>query len=125
MGSTRGDLPSFSAFEIAVKRVVESIPCGSVLAYGEVALLAGRPGGARAVVRALYRVKDAPWWRVVRADRTLAPEIAARQAKRLRAEGVRIDGRRIVGSPVRPTRGKPRRSRANSRLGKRRARGGF
>ena len=51
--------------------------------------------------RALYRVKDVPWWRVVRADRTLAPEIAARQAKRLRAEGVRINGRRIVGALAR------------------------
>jgi methylated-DNA-protein-cysteine methyltransferase-like protein len=80
---------------------VEAIPRGSVLAYGEVALLAGRPGGARAVVRALYRVKDVPWWRVVRADRTLAPEVAVRQAKRLRAEGLRIDGRRIVIAPAR------------------------
>ena len=98
MGSARQENSSLSEFDLAVKRVVGAIPRGSVLAYGEVALLAGRPGGARAVVRALYRVKDVPWWRVVRADRTLAPEIAARQAKRLRVEGVRIKGRRILES---------------------------
>ena len=100
----RGDI-SLSAFDLAVRRVVQAIPRGSVLAYGEVALLAGRPGGARAVVRALYRVKDVPWWRVVRADRTLAPEIAARQARRLREEGLRIAGRRIAAVPARGTSG--------------------
>src|SRR5919197_3192520 len=99
VGRARRESSSLSEFDLAVKRVVGAIPRGSVLAYGEVALLAGRPGGARAVVRALYRVKDVPWWRVVRADRTLAPEVAARQAKRLRAEGVRITGRRIAGAP--------------------------
>jgi methylated-DNA-protein-cysteine methyltransferase-like protein len=111
VGQKRADASRLSTFDLAVKRVVAAIPRGSVLAYGEVALLAGRPGGARAVVRALYRVKDVPWWRVVRANRTLAPEIAARQARRLRAEGVRIDGRRIVGPAARGTRKRRRRGR--------------
>ena len=96
MGCAERDADDLSPFERAVKRVVASIPRGTVLAYGEVALLAGRPGGARAVVRALNRLSGLPWWRVVRADRTLAPEVATRQARRLRAEGVRISGRRIL-----------------------------
>lgn len=111
-------------FDRAVRRVVSAIPPGTVLGYGEVAMLAGRPGGARAVVRALYRLSNVPWWRVVRSDRTLAPEIAARQAKRLRAEGVRIEGRRIrsTSSGDGASRGAP--LRPNGVAAKRRARPG-
>lgn len=84
-------------WEATVVRIVRSIPPGSVLSYGRVALLAGRPGGARAVARVLRTTDEPlPWWRVVRADRTLAPEVADRQAERLRAEGVEVRGRRIV-----------------------------
>jgi methylated-DNA-protein-cysteine methyltransferase related protein len=109
-----------SEFDRAVKRVVGSIPRGTVLAYGEVALLAGRPGGARAVVRALNRIAGVPWWRVVRTDRTLAPEVAIRQARHLRAEGLRVEGRRIVGSPEKT---RPR-LRVGAGAGKRRGRAG-
>ena len=84
-----------NVFERAVAKVIRSIPRGSVLAYSQVALRAGKPGGARAVVRALHRLRGVPWWRVVRADRTLAPEIALEQSRRLRQEGVLIAGRRI------------------------------
>jgi methylated-DNA-protein-cysteine methyltransferase related protein len=89
-----------SPFDRAVKAVVAAIPEGSVLAYGEVALLAGRPGGARAVVRALHRLADIPWWRVVRADGTLAAQVAVEQGRRLRAEGVGVSGRRIRHHPL-------------------------
>src|SRR6266705_2481746 len=63
-------------FARAVRRIVRGIPRGRVLSYGEVALRAGRPGGARAVVRALHQLDDVPWWRVVRSDGTLAPLVA-------------------------------------------------
>ncbi|MGA9522863.1 MAG: MGMT family protein [Myxococcaceae bacterium] len=96
MGHAPQDARELTDFERAVKKVVASIPCGTVLAYGEVALLAGRPGGARAVVKALHRLGDVPWWRVVRADRTLAEEIASEQRPRLEAEGVVLKGRRIL-----------------------------
>jgi methylated-DNA-protein-cysteine methyltransferase related protein len=120
MGRSGRDAPDLSEFDRAVKRVVGAIPRGTVLAYGEVALLAGRPGGARAVVRALNRIAGVPWWRVVRADRTLAPEVATRQAKHLRTEGLRVEGRRIVVSPKQT----PRRLRAGASTGKRRGRAG-
>jgi methylated-DNA-protein-cysteine methyltransferase-like protein len=70
-----------------VRRIVRSIPRGRVLSYGEVALRAGRPGGARAVVRALHQLDDVPWWRVLRSDGTLAPQVAREQAQLLAAEG--------------------------------------
>jgi len=77
------------AFARAVRRVVRAIPRGRVLSYGEVALRAGRPGGARAVVRALHQLDDVPWWRVVRKGGTLAPLVAREQGQLLAAEGWR------------------------------------
>jgi methylated-DNA-protein-cysteine methyltransferase related protein len=84
--SPRADLGPFAR---AVSRIVRGIPRGRVLSYGEVALRAGRPGGARAVVRALHQLEDVPWWRVVRKGGTLAPEVAWEQAQLLAAEGVK------------------------------------
>jgi alkylated DNA nucleotide flippase Atl1 len=38
-----------------------------------------------------------PWWRVVRTDGRLAAPNVADQRRRLRAEGVEIDGERVIG----------------------------
>ncbi len=86
-----------SPFVKTVADVVRRIPKGTVLSYGEVAMLAGKPGAARAVVRALHALGDGeiPWWRVVRADRTLAEPVAKAQGKLLRQEGVTVEGRRV------------------------------
>lgn len=78
--------------------MVRAIPRGQTLSYAAVALRANRPGAARAVVRALHRLDDVPWWRVIRSDGTLAPEVASRQAAKLRAEGVRVRARRVEGT---------------------------
>ncbi len=94
-GSGGGNSPR--PFRERVERIVKAIPKGQVLSYGQVALLAGRPGGARAVVRALYQISGAPWWRVIRSDGTVAQEMAARQVPKLRADGVKIRGRRLLG----------------------------
>jgi methylated-DNA-protein-cysteine methyltransferase related protein len=77
------------AFVRAVRRVIRAIPRGRTLSYGEVGLRAGKPRGARAVVRALHHIDDAPWWRVIRSDGTLAPQVAREQAQLLAQEGVR------------------------------------
>src|ERR1700687_3257746 len=90
-GSGKAPLP----FHAKVERIVKAIPRGEVLSYAKVAVLAGRPGGARAVVRALYVVSGAPWWRVIRSDGTVAREVAPRQVPKLRAEGVTIRGLRV------------------------------
>lgn len=79
-----------------VRSVVAAIPAGSVLAYGEVAARAGLPGRARLVGRILAEDgHDLPWHRVLRADGTPAPHLAAEQLTRLRAEGVLAEGGRI------------------------------
>jgi len=102
-------------FERDVADLVRSIPRGKTMSYGDVALWLGKPGGARAVVRALYKSEGLPWWRVIRSDSTLAPEVAAEQGRRLRSDGLTIRGRRIVRSEkdlalARPTK-KPLQSR--------------
>ena len=79
-----------------VNEVIRAIPRGRTLGYAQVALLAGKPGAARAVVRALHSMpKGAPWWRVTRSDRTLASQIATEQRRRLTAEGVKFEKNRV------------------------------
>ncbi len=85
-------------FEREVARVVRAIPKGQVSSYGQVAQRAGRPGGARMISRVLWKVRGLPWWRVVQAGGTLAPQVAPEQARRLRAEGVEVRGRKVVGA---------------------------
>jgi methylated-DNA-protein-cysteine methyltransferase related protein len=85
-------------FDERVAKVVRSIRKGTVSSYGQVAAAAGAPRGARAVVQALNRLRGLPWWRVIRSDGTLAPEVAPEQARRLRAEGVVVRGRRVEGA---------------------------
>src|ERR671929_1444830 len=79
-----------------IREVIASIPAGSVLAYGDVAAQAGLPGRARLVGRILAEDgHDLPWHRVLRADGTPAPHLAAEQLSRLRAEGVLADSGRV------------------------------
>ncbi len=89
------------AFAEAVRAVIGAIPKGQVMAYGEVAEAAGHPGAARAVGTLLRNEGgDLPWWRVVRADGSLATGKESPQAERLRAEGVAVHGSRgAVMSP--------------------------
>jgi methylated-DNA-protein-cysteine methyltransferase-like protein len=78
--------------------VVQAIPAGEVMTYGEVAAEAGFPGAGRAVGGVLKSVDDLPWWRVVAANGRLVPGLERRHAELLRREGVRVDGGRVVGS---------------------------
>ncbi|WP_029135228.1 MGMT family protein [Nakamurella lactea] len=76
--------------------VVGSIPPGRVCTYGDVAAAAGSPS-PRLAGRVLAELSDddTPWYRVLRANGTFAPHVAARQAELLRAEGVEVTGDRI------------------------------
>jgi methylated-DNA-protein-cysteine methyltransferase-like protein len=75
-----------------VETVINGIAPGDVWTYGEVAAAAGAPGAARAVGRILAVADiDVPWWRVVTASGRLVPGHEREHAKRLRAEGVRVD----------------------------------
>jgi|HubBroStandDraft_1064217.scaffolds.fasta_scaffold818012_2 methylated-DNA-protein-cysteine methyltransferase-like protein len=77
----------------AVLDVVESIPAGSVMTYGDVAACAGL-GSARFVGHVLARFGDeVPWQRVVMADGSFARHLAVEQAALLRAESTPlVDG---------------------------------
>lgn len=82
-------------FADRVLEVVATTRPGEVLTYAEVAAEAGTPGAARAVGTVLRRRgASVPWWRVVTADGRLVPGGEDDHARRLRAEGVRVDGRR-------------------------------
>ncbi|MCG3140576.1 MAG: Methylated-DNA--protein-cysteine methyltransferase [Anaerolineae bacterium] len=57
---------SLNPFTARVLEIVRAIPRGKVLSYGQVALLAGAPRGARQVGRILYaRGRTVPWQRVI------------------------------------------------------------
>ena len=88
-------------FDPSVWQVVESIPLGTVMGYGEVARAAGYPRYSRMVSSAMSRSPEPlPWYRVVRSNRTLAFEPGSNdyqeQAQLLKHEGVRFDGLKII-----------------------------
>ena len=81
-----------------VSRVVREILRGRVATYGEVALLAGLPGGARQVGYALNRLPDnldIPWQRVINAKGKVSPRAnpiyEKIQKQILETEGIRFD----------------------------------
>ncbi|MET0728576.1 MAG: MGMT family protein [Acidimicrobiales bacterium] len=79
------------------RQVVDDLAPGEVVSYGEVARRAGRRGAARAVGGFLAEHGTGlPWWRVVRADGTLADHKVREQSSRLRAEGVEVVAGRVV-----------------------------
>lgn len=69
---------------------VRAIPEGFVCTYGDIS--PGAPRYAGTVLRHEGGA-DVPWWRVVRADGSLA--VGREQARRLRAEGVPFRGGRV------------------------------
>lgn len=83
-------------------KTVQAIPEGKVANYGQIADLAGLPGRARLVGRALGEVPEdmpVPWYRVLRSSGQLAFEPASKtaikQAKLLHAEGVKVKNNRV------------------------------
>lgn len=76
--------------EMEVLERVRSTPEGFVRTYGDVS-----PGAPRFAGTVLFQVDepDLPWWRVVRADGSLAK--GDRQRALLRAEGVPFKGSRV------------------------------
>ncbi|AXR04912.1 MGMT family protein [Salinimonas sediminis] len=82
--------------------VVRLVPSGKVAAYGQIADLAGLPGRARLVGKALgYPPAGSviPWHRIVRANGQIAfppgSQKACEQREKLLLEGVEITGNRV------------------------------
>lgn len=91
-----------SDFTKAVFDVVSRIPKGSVASYGQVAMLAGYPGAARAVGNALHKNPTpivVPCHRVVQANGHLATAFGFggidKQKELLLAEGVPVKDYKI------------------------------
>jgi methylated-DNA-protein-cysteine methyltransferase-like protein len=101
-GAAARAAPADSPALQAIWHVVSSIPRGQVATYGAVARAAGFPGRARQAGFAL-RVAPAalnlPWHRVVGAGGRIVFVRSSRehqeQARRLRAEGVRVAAGRV------------------------------
>jgi methylated-DNA-protein-cysteine methyltransferase-like protein len=86
---------------------VAMIPAGRVMTYGELARLAGFPGRARQAGRALKLMPPdliLPWHRVLGAGgRIVFPKTSTQhreQARRLRAEGVRVQNGRVEAAAL-------------------------
>lgn len=87
--------PDFNTWVKSVWQVVQGIPRGHVLTYGEVARLAGMSRAARRVSQAMRRAPrgmNLPWHRVVNAQGKISfPEDSSgylEQKNRLQDEGV-------------------------------------
>ena len=80
-------------------KLVQAIPSGKILSYGEVAELISAPGCARHVSYILSsssKKYKLPWHRVVGARGKISSHRSAlRQAKLLRAEGVEVEDMKI------------------------------
>ena len=88
------ELPRLAALVLAA---VEQVPPGTVVTYGDVAELVGE-GGPRQVGAVLARYgSDVPWWRVLRADGSAAPQVRDRAVEHWRRErtALRPDGLRV------------------------------
>jgi alkylated DNA nucleotide flippase Atl1 len=73
-------------FVSRVLAVVESIPPGKVMTYGDVAASFGSRA-ARAVGQVMaYYGSDVPWWRVIRSSGHPAPDHETRALEYFRAE---------------------------------------
>lgn len=105
---------STSSFHQNVIRTIKRIPRGKVATYGQIAMLAGDPRGARQVARALHSSSDKenlPWHRVINSQGRISLPIGSGleiQRALLEAEGVvfkrddSIDLERFLWSPRRP-----------------------
>ncbi len=80
--------------------VIRMLGAGEVVSYGDIAKVAGAPRQARLVGRVLATTSGLPWWRVVNAQGRLVPGAEQEQRRLLEAEGVVVDGNRVVAAAV-------------------------
>jgi len=102
--SADGSPPPVDDFASQVLDVVDSIPPGRVMSYGDIAEYLGAGPGPRQVGRVMAVYGGAvPWWRVLHSDGTPAPGHDSRALEHYLAEGtplrsarppVRVDMRR-------------------------------
>lgn len=77
-------------FTKRVIQIIQNIPVGNVMTYGQVAAAAGNPRGARQVVRILHSMSEKyelPWHRIINAKGEISYS-AKDQRGMLEVEGV-------------------------------------
>lgn len=88
-----------TSFKSRVLKIVSQIPKGKVASYGQIAVLAGKPRGARAVGWILNQTEgknlNLPWWRVVNKNGQITIRgtkflTKKDQAMLLRADGIKV-----------------------------------
>ena len=86
----------FEEFVDSVYDVVDTIPAGRVVTYGDIAEHLGQ-GGPRRVARVMAQCQGAvAWHRVIRSTGVPAEQVRARQLELLAAEGTPLlDGSRV------------------------------
>ncbi|MFZ0529785.1 MAG: MGMT family protein [Propionicimonas sp.] len=88
-------MPSVAEFADSILLVTDAIPAGQVSTYGDIAKVVGC--GPRLVARVLAADGgQAAWWRVVRADGSIAEHLVAQASTRLVAEGVPVRAGRVA-----------------------------
>lgn len=89
-----------SEFADDVLDVVDQIPPGMVMTYGDIAELLGR-GGARGVGSVMARYgSDVPWWRVIRAGGGFPQGHEDEALAHYREEGTPLVGGSVTGRRV-------------------------
>lgn len=89
------------AFTQKVVFVIQHIPSGKVMTYGQIAAHAGSPRGARQVARLLHSVSskyNLPWHRVINAEGRISIQDEVRreaQEQLLRDEGIEFSGAKV------------------------------
>lgn len=90
-----GDTPA-TAYARTVLDVVERIPRGRVMTYGDVAEYLGTGTGRTVGTVMSKHGREVPWWRVVQATGRPAEPHVAEALARLAAEGCAVRGDRVV-----------------------------
>jgi methylated-DNA-protein-cysteine methyltransferase related protein len=82
-------------FTMRIVNIIQAIPPGYVMSYGQVAAAAGNPRGARQVVRILHSMSEKyelPWHRIINAKGEISFS-GKDQRGMLEAEGVCLNGK--------------------------------
>ncbi|MGP4079527.1 MGMT family protein [Pseudalkalibacillus sp. R45] len=93
-------------FTEKVITIIQNIPAGKVMTYGQIARLAGSPRGARQVVRILHTMSQAyelPWHRVINAKGEIAIKDEQQRNLQLTAleqEGIKLSAQDKVDLSV-------------------------
>ena len=87
-------------FTETVLEIIQSIPRGYVMTYGQIAAYADNPRGARQVSRILHSMSEKynlPWWRVInsKGSISLTGEGGFMQGELLSQEGIKVINKKI------------------------------